>query len=49
MDIKQIKKIKVKTMPHDQAYLPAEKKIEEARLDKSIRGKILIIEGASNV
>ncbi|MFN8413766.1 MAG: COR domain-containing protein [Anaerolineales bacterium] len=30
MAIKQIRKIKVKTMPHDQAYLQAEKKIEEA-------------------
>jgi len=29
MAIRQIKKIKVKTMPHDQPYLLAEKKIEE--------------------
>jgi hypothetical protein len=31
MAIKQIRKIKVKTMPHDQAYLQAQKIIEETQ------------------
>jgi len=39
MAIRQIKKIKVKTMPHDQPYLQAEKKSKKHDVDFGIYEK----------